>query len=828
MHKIKLLFLVILFVPVLQAHSQGLIFSGSSVPISERSSYLVFEKNTPSFKDSLRINFKLMIFPNDNYGNILRVSVHNTVFCLTCQNFNRMLVLDVNKEGYAPILRTNPGLFREYSYKWIDISLLFRLNDSSIRIDAGPVSMAVSNIDLKSGDNVRLVFGKEGYAINVPTFAIKDLNVSFDGTHNFFFPLNETSGNKPTDIEHRVKGSIDNPNWMTIDNWHWRQVVHLSEQEWSSPSYNPVDKSIYMIFKDSVYVVNYMEALGGRLSTTTARARCPVNLSYAMSFPDSTTNSILVYNFKKWDDYDSTTVASFDSDSKKWRQLSTDSFQSYLHKPAFSYYSGKEGFMLFGGLSADEYTDSIYFYSFEDKQLINDTTYTGDSVSPRYFSSMGLDEENNSCILFGGIGNETGRQISGKIFYYDCYKIDLSNKKITKLWETEWTEHEMVPIQNLLIKNNCFYTLCYQTYLSNSVLQLYEFDISDGTHRKLGDGIPIISEKRAAHAELYFDDTVNHLIAIVYDTKDYKTFNTSVYALNWPPTSVIQMAQRDKSRLILKILMPLIFLAIGFFLFMAWRINRRRKTLSEYESEQNSINTLSSLRKNAIYLFGDFTVIDCKGADISSRFSPKLKDILILIIARTIDSDGISSVKLSSRIWPELMWESSKNIRNVTINSLRNALSDVDGFKIVFEDEKYKVLLEDTCFCDLVEFAKIFKNPSRDNIDVMIGILNRGPFLKNASTELSDELKASTENDVITLLETQMPEYYQAGNYVRASYMAIDLLAIDPIHEKAIAILINSYRKLNKNAEAIMAYQEFVKEYQRTYDDKYPVAYRNI
>ena len=73
-----------------------------------------------------------------------------------------------------------------------------------------------------------------------------------------------------------------------------------------------------------------------------------------------------------------------------------------------------------------------------------------------------------------------------------------------------------------------------------------------------------------------------------------------------------------------------------------------------------------------------------------------------------------------------------------------------------------------------------------------------------------------------------MPEYYQAGNYVRASYMAIDLLAIDPIHEKAIAILINSYRKLNKNAEAIMAYQEFVKEYQRTYDDKYPVAYRNI
>jgi DNA-binding SARP family transcriptional activator len=380
----------------------------------------------------------------------------------------------------------------------------------------------------------------------------------------------------------------------------------------------------------------------------------------------------------------------------------------------------------------------------------------------------------------------------------------------------------------MLIKDNCFYTLCYQTYLSNSILQLYEFNLSDGTHRKLGNGIPIISEKRAAHAELYYDDTVNHLIAVVFDTQDYHTFNTSVYALNWPPTSATQMEQSNKSRFILVFSVSMVIFSIGFLLLMCWRICRRKKTLSEYESEKNSISNASSFRKNAIYLFGDFTVIDSNGADISSRFSPKLKDILVLIIAKTIESDGISSVKLSSRIWPELMWENSKNIRNVTINSLRKALNDVEGFKIVFENERYKVSLEDTCFCDLLAFAKIFKNPSRDNIDLMISILNRGPFLKNASTELSDELKAKTENDVITLLETQMPEYYQSGNYARASYMALDLLAIDPIHEKALAVLIKSYRKLNKNAEAIMAYQEFIKEYQLTFEEKYPVAYRDI
>lgn len=214
--------------------------------------------------------------------------------------------------------------------------------------------------------------------------------------------------------------------------------------------------------------------------------------------------------------------------------------------------------------------------------------------------------------------------------------------------------------------------------------------------------------------------------------------------------------------------------------------------MSEYEHVQNRINMASSFRKNAIYLFGAFTVIDSKGEDITSCFSPKLKEVLILIISRTVYSGGISSEKLSSLIWPDYMWENSKNIRNVTISSLRKALSGVNGLKIEFENGKYRAAIEDTCFCDLAEFSSIFKNPSREDVDLMIGILNRGVFLKDISTEVSDELKANTENEIIDFLEIQMPYYYQTGNYARASYLARILLESDPVHEKAIAILIKS------------------------------------
>lgn len=818
---------VVLFVFVFRAWSQGLKFSGSTVPISERSSYSVFGNKTLSFNNSLDIKFKLMIFPYDNYGNILRVSVNNTVYCLTSQSSGRMLVLDVNKEGYAPILHVSPGPINDYSYKWIDVSIGFRLNDSSIRIDVGSESKTV-NIDIQSGDNVRMVFGKEDYVIAIPTFAIKDLYVSFDKGDDFYFPLNESGGNAPKDNSHKVKGSIDNPKWLAIDSWKWRQVVSLSRQKWSASSYNPVDKSIYNVSRDSVYIVNYMEAIGGRLSTKTARTLCPVNLQYAFAIPDSLRNSVLTYNFTKWNRDDSTTVAAYDISRQKWNSLSKDSIESYLHKPAFSYLPDKEGFMLFGGLLVDTFTNSFREYSFETNQLRIDSTYVGASVSPRYFSSMGMDEGHNCGYIFGGIGNETGRQISGKLFYYDCYKIDFPDRKVTKLWETEWKEEQMVPIQNLLVKDNCLYTLCYQTYLSNSVLQLYEFKISDGSHRKLGDGIPIISEKRAAHAELYYDDTVDHLIAVVYDTEDDKTFNTSVYALNWPPMPASLMALRHKFNQILTIAILLIFVAIVICLFVTWRRRRRKNILSQCESEQNSVKLASSSRRNAIYLFGEFTVINANGADISSRFSPKLRDLLILIIARTIYSDGISSVKLSSKIWPEFMWENSKNIRNVTLNSLRKALSDIEGLKIVFEDDKYKAVLDGGCFCDLAEFAKIFKNPSRENIDLMIGILNRGAFLEDTSSELFDDLKTNTENDAVTLLETQMPAYYHNGNYMRASYMARDLLAMDPVHEKALEVLIKSYKKLNRHTEAVQAYQEFAKEYLRAFEEKYPVAYKNL
>lgn len=825
--KVFISFLV-LFASVFQVRSQGLKFSGENVPISDRSSYQVFGGKKFSYKDSLSINFKFMIFPYDNNGNILRVSVDNTVFCLTCQVSDNKLIMDLNKEGCSPMLHACHGLLKDYSYKWMDISILFRSKDSSITFNAGSFSGSVNNIGQLSGSNCRIVFGKEGYVISIPSFAIKDLHVAFDQRQEYFFPLNESDGVTPRGSRSGVKGLIENPKWLAADNWHWHKVLNFSRQEWSSSSYSSIDKSIYSIYRDSVCVVNYLEALGGLVSTKTTRTRCPVDLKYAMTFPDSTTNSVMVYNFKKWNKDDSTTVASYSINSRRWRQLSTNSIQSYVHKPAFAVFPDRKGFILFGGLSVDEFTNTIYEYSFDTQQLRVDSTYVGDIVSPRYFSCMGVDDKTNSYYLYGGVGNETGRQISGKLFYYDCYKIDISNKKITKLWESEWDDVSMVPIQSSLIKNDCIYTLCYQTYLSNSVLQLYEFNLSTGANRKLGDGIPIISDKRAAHAELYFDDTVNHLIAFVYDTKDSKTYNTSVYALNWPPKSALQVARENKRRLILIVLASLFIIATLNCLLVYLKNCRKEKTLSEYESVRDRISKVSSLRKNAIYLFGTFTVIDSKGEDITSCFSPKLKEVLILIISRTVYSGGISSAKLSSLIWPDYMWENSKNIRNVTISSLRKALSGVDGFKIDFEDEKYRASIEDTCFCDLAEYAKIYKNPSRENVDFIIGILNRGAFLKDISTEVSDELKVSTENEIIDFLEIQMPHYYQNGNYARASYLARILLETDPVHEKAIAILIKSYRKLNKQVEAVQAYQEFAKEYQRTFNEKYAVAYKSI
>ena len=64
---------LIMYLIVLPASAQGLMFNGMESPIEERTSYDVFASRRPKFTDVLRIEFSLSMYLPSDFGYILRI-----------------------------------------------------------------------------------------------------------------------------------------------------------------------------------------------------------------------------------------------------------------------------------------------------------------------------------------------------------------------------------------------------------------------------------------------------------------------------------------------------------------------------------------------------------------------------------------------------------------------------------------------------------------------------------------------------------------------------------------------------------------------------------
>lgn len=99
-------------------------------------------------------------------------------------------------------------------------------------------------------------------------------------------------------------------------------------------------------------------------------------------------------------------------------------------------HSSKTSVPFFGGYGNRRYYNDFITYDIAQNHW--DTLhFSGDSISPRFFAATVMTPDNKYAYIYGGKGNETGDQNVGIQYYYDCYQLDLENKRIKKLWEHE-------------------------------------------------------------------------------------------------------------------------------------------------------------------------------------------------------------------------------------------------------------------------------------------------------------------------------------------------------------------------------------------------------
>lgn len=830
------IFLILGFMP-LQAWSQGgLKFHGSEQPINQRTSYTVFGEKTPEFSDNFTIEFNLALYPTTEIGYILRIKnkENNRIYNLFYDGQGSRFTFRFNEEGKSNLIAANVDKTEVLNMHWFKMKISFNLKQDSIHLTVHNHTFSTITDKLPDTYYPTVVFGRSDHIIDVPSFAIKDLSVSSQEMYKF--ALDESKGNVVHDMGGNALGTVSNPEWLVNDAYHWRYKASFKSQSVAGANYNPERKEIYYFNSDSLWIYNVKS---GTSTSHVFAGKCPVELKLGTNFMNTKNNKLYSYEVYNSNNSGGPTVASLDLNTYEWTAENSQQLPSPLHHHGSYFNPSTDQFTLFGGFGRMRYSKDFYTYDLNKKEWSTLSGFTGDFLSPRYFSSVGYLKQTNSIYVFGGMGNESGEQIVGRKYYYDLYKIDLDKKHISKLWEIQWKHDNVVPVRGMVIFNDSsFYTLCYPEHFSESLLKLYRFSLKDGSYQILGDSIPIYSDKITTNANLYYDSALNNLFAVVQEFDDDISSNLKVYSLSFPPLTADELANYSKEKknytLAKVILVSAFVFGIGYFLY---KRSRNTKPTTQEAPDSHEVDTRhiafentkpeTITRPNAIYLFGDFTVRDKKNRDITYMFSAQLKQIFCLVLQHSTIDDGITSQRLSSILWPDKPADKVKNSRGVTINHLRKALSELEGIELIYEKGCFKIEQTEKFYCDYTRCLDIISASDPEaHRDELVEILSRGKFLQLSDHPLFDTFKEEVEKKLEPVLLLEMEKSFNAELYATTIALADAIFNIDPLNDVALNFQVKAMQRLKMNDEARIKYQSFVIEYKKAMGNDYPHPYK--
>ncbi len=801
--------------PAISAQAQGLKFQGMDHRINERTSYDVFGGKHVRLDGKMDISFSMCTYKEADFGYILRIIDGGKTGIIWNLSYDRgdNIVLRLNEEGRFSLIKAEIPAAEIQAMHWVDVGLRFDSVCDSVFLSVGPHRFSAPAVlpDIFVPD---IGFGRSDFIIDVPSFAIRDLLVS-DGKTRYSFPLDEADGAAVYDLTYKIKGHVTNPTWLIRESLEWRPVATLKLSTNAGADYDPVRKCFYYFSRDTLYTYDVI--------SNTAKVQAlpsPMRVKLGTNFiKDGKLYAYETYN----DDQPEgdPTLACLDPDVPEWTVLGSDHLERPVHHHASFFHEGR--YEIFGGFGDKIYNGDFYVLT-EDRLWEKDSLANPETLFPRYFTAIG--QQGDSVYVYGGMGNECGEQIVGRRYFYDLHRIDLRTGTCEKLWELDWKEEDCVPARTMVLDGDLFYVLCYPEYLSNSHIDLCAFSLQDGTMRRLADDIPIISDKMLTNAALYLDRDLKKFFVttLVFDDDIRSTLR--IYSLAYPPRSVAEVSGPDpRTKLLIGIgLLALLLLAVaGSYWMSCRRRSRARQAYMLAKGHPEKKKYSQPDRANAIYLFGDLQVNDREGRDISGRIAAQQKQILLLLIKES-GSQGISTTRLSSIIWPDKEEEKVKNSRGVAINHLRKDISALDGLSIVFDKGYYRLEVEEPAYCDVMDLLDQVKAGAPD-IDRILSILSRGRFMKHVDDPVFDSFKNRIEEGVSQILQDEIVRRYKAHDWQEVIEIADMIVHIDPLDEAALKYAVSSLVRIQRKEDALLRYAAYAAEYRKENGSEYPVPF---
>lgn len=812
----KLLYCLFLLLPI-KVFSYGSLFYGNSYPIEKRTKYEVFaQNNKPFFEEEILISFDLQIKELNTFGYIfsLEDQYNNTLnFTFSYKDgSNSVFHISINQKYNASLDFFNDSILNN----WIPVNFIMNLNKGDVEACIGGKKVYLdSDISIKRL-KPNMYFGKYGFIVDMPTFALKNLEIK-DHNNSFYFHLNESEGGVVHEKTNKGFGKIENNKWLINDSYFWKEIFRRNIK--GSCGVNIDDKYIYILSKDTFVSCNLNTY---EVNNYKYENDIPISILLGTSFFDNIKRKIYLYELNGLP-LGNTTFASFDLKSRKWERENSLSLPVQLHQHNSFFDVDRNRLIIFGGFGNKLYNNSFVVFDLNNN-IVDTLNLKNNIIDPRFFSGM-TNVGDSILYIYGGCGNSSGKQYIGKKYYDDLYKINLKTNKIEDSLSFNLKEFEVVG-NNMVYSylDHSIYLMKYKEYNNNTTAQLYKLSINDKDIYPLGNTIPFLSISIKTTLSLFLNKKYNKLYCIIKEYfNDDKELNVIVYELGFPPVS-IDKVQSD-SDLDYYIDLIIIVFIIVLFIFVLLKYRKKNFFLKDIV-KHNVINNNSHVQVlpqyvNSIFLFGNFTVYNSVGRDITYMFSAKLKYMFIYILVS--GKDGVLSNNLNTLFWPDKDEKKAKNLKGVTINHLRKVLLELDGVSLRYNKGYFNIEIGKSCFCDYINVHKCI---CENNYHEIVSIIDRGKFLCKINEDIFDNVKGSLESSILDFLDKILSsESLTFGEMIRICNC---ILLIDSINETAFLKLIKNYAKAGDRNKSLEVYYTYIKEYKAMMGNDYSYSYDEL
>jgi DNA-binding SARP family transcriptional activator len=792
--------------------------------------------------ESLELNFDMWVRRDNVFGTVFRVITNNNdnidLMYRVSEDNVRLPFLLVGEEVY---LFEKPTRIEA----WLNVELTLHPRTGQLVLRYDEEQISIEHPKLKGVRSVRIAFGDcpfDGFGINdIASVNIKDVRLKRGNQEIRHWRMAQHIGDICYDEIANVPAAGRNIQWIVNERIAWEKVYEQSFDAAPAIAFDEENNRFFVITDSKIYVFSpppiHKNTEIQINSPSSGKWEFLTHFSNQVLYVPSQ-QQLIFYNLTE-DNY-----SIFCLTQNRWEVVKIPTREHCYWNNAVVYNPTDSTLISFGGYGHYLYNNNLLIgYPFHADRPKQHTSLP--TIEPRYSPASVLVGE--TLYIFGGRGSPTGRQELSPRNYYDLYSVDLISKEVTPLWSMQGNPSggNFVPSENMIYdsENQSFYVFTTQ---SGGVL--IRMNTEEAAFERMSLPIGIDFSAQYMHTNLFLAPEQKKIYASVILSQVNGESILTIYEMDYPPISVRSVQQTHPPEAQKSEFWELFWFLLGsvlliIFVIIVWVRFRKERTTSidsnENTATQKPLIVSPSVFegegaekfynpfKKSISFLGRFRVFDKEGSDITTLFTPTVKNLLIVLICYSAkDSRGIFVTKLIQLLWNHQSEETAKNSRNVYLSKLRELLKKVGNVTVVTQHGFSKIQMEDDTVCDYLEMMKFFEEKDNRNLEKMLELLTKGAMLPNVEVDWLDTFKNDFANAAINFLcrilkENNLPDSLKLR-------IADALAQYDFLSEEALQAKCSVLSKQGKIGLAKNVYDAFCGVYMSSLGQEYPYSFMQV